>query len=184
MEYWTTIDEICRSLQVASKISDRSEGTKISVRGVIKKLILMDLVERKGRAKGTRYKRIRARNKLNKIRGETERIIDDGLKMDAENKIHIAKLMILENFNFETIVMYMQLSRFKSESAREISKRTDIPLASVYRRMNALDKLGMLIEGDRGLTREGKRYSTYKRRYASILIDDRGMVYFVEKRYK
>ena len=49
----------------------------------------------------------------------------------------------------------------QSSGALEISQRYGIPIAACYRRINQLEKIGLILKDERILTREGKRMWRY-----------------------
>ncbi len=62
------------------------------------------------------------------------------------------------------------LSSTKAEelSARDLAFKFDIPLATCYRKINELEKSGLLRCTAKLLTRDGKRYKVYKSQIISV----------------
>ncbi len=72
------------------------------------------------------------------------------------------KKSALELLGDDYITDILSSTHIKPKSAKEISKRNDIPIAICYRRINKLVKLGFLSEDKKALTQEGKRVQLYK----------------------
>lgn len=56
-------------------------------------------------------------------------------------------------------------------SAKEVSRRTGMPLATVYRQVHRLMDLGILLVERSALTSEGKKYDLYRSRVKEAHLD-------------
>ena len=82
-----------------------------------------------------------------------------------EKSLNLPKIL-MDEYN----IRILSATTFQARSARELSYMFGIPLASCYRKINELEKAGFLKAESRELTREGKRYNTYKSQVGSINI--------------
>ncbi len=74
----------------------------------------------------------------------------------------VDKEKAVELLSDDYIVAILSSTHIKAKSAKEISKKNDIPIAVCYRRINQLVDLGLLEEEERALTQDGKRIWLYK----------------------
>ena len=82
-----------------------------------------------------------------------------------EKSLNLPKIL-MDEYN----IRILSATTFQARSARELSYMFGIPLASCYRKINELEKAGFIKAESRELTREGKRYNTYKSQVGSINI--------------
>lgn len=74
----------------------------------------------------------------------------------------VDKKKAVELLSDDYIVEILSSTHIKAKSAKEISKKNDIPIAVCYRRVNQLVELGLLEKEERALTQDGKRIWLYK----------------------
>lgn len=58
----------------------------------------------------------------------------------------------------------------EARPVKEISDSTDVPLATVYRRVDALQEAGLLVVERSALGEDGSRYDLYRSRVEDILL--------------
>lgn len=75
---------------------------------------------------------------------------------------NVDKKKAVELLSDDYVVAILSSTHIKAKSAKEISKKNDIPIAVCYRRVNQLVDLGLLEKEERALTQDGKRTWLYK----------------------
>lgn len=76
----------------------------------------------------------------------------------------------VEALGDEYSVRILGLTAHTRSSAKQISERLDIPIATVYRRLEALQETGLLEEVGKELNDEGKRVTVYTSRVSAVRI--------------
>lgn len=70
----------------------------------------------------------------------------------------------------------------KAKSANYLSMKLDIPIAACYRRIRNLEKIGLLKEEDKVLTKFGKWVKIYRSslKYANVVLDNGKMKVYLQ----
>ena len=76
----------------------------------------------------------------------------------------------VEALGDEYSVRILGFTARQRSSAKELSDRLDIPIATVYRRVEDLQDAGLLEEAGKELNDEGKRVTVYRARVSAVRV--------------
>ncbi|MCD6137278.1 MAG: helix-turn-helix transcriptional regulator [Deltaproteobacteria bacterium] len=89
-------------------------------------------------------------------------------------KINDQRSLIMKALSDPYVLKILAYSYYSPKSIPEMSLKLDIPIASCYRKVKLLEKLGLIEKVGTKLTIEGKRVALYRSKLSQMAIEMRG----------